>query len=103
MGGGSKEIAVLRRIGLVQNSQKIVECHLKRKRYNHLFTIFETPINNTFANNKDIDKKLYNSVFHQGLHCLLRKKRFSDKNTFLNYNLTPLDLYNGLSLVYCIK
>ena len=101
MGGGSKESAVLTQLGLVQNYQKTVECDLKRKRNNHLFT--GTPLNDTFANNEDQDKKLYNAVFHQGLYCLLRKKRFSDKNTFLNYNLTPLDLYDGLSLVYCIK
>ena len=44
-------------------------------------------------------------AFHQGLHCLLMKKLSSDKNTivFENYNLTPLDMYNGLSQVYCIK
>ena len=24
-------------------------------------------------------------------------------NIFLNYNLKPLDMYNGLSQVYCIK
>ena len=33
------------------------------------------------------------------------KKIFRPKNTifFENYNLTPLDMYNGLSQVYCIK
>ena len=32
------------------------------------------------------------------------KKRSSDKIQFFkNYNLTPLDMYNGLSQVYCIK
>ena len=32
-------------------------------------------------------------------------KIFRQKNTFffLNYNLTPLDMYNGISQVYCIK
>ena len=33
------------------------------------------------------------------------KKMFREKNTlfFYNYNLTPLDMYIGLSQVYCIK
>ena len=31
VGGGSKESAVLPQLGLVQNSQKILECDLKRK------------------------------------------------------------------------
>ena len=33
------------------------------------------------------------------------KKIFRQKHTmfFENYNLTPLDTYNGLSKVYCIK
>ena len=33
------------------------------------------------------------------------KKIFRQNNTifFLNYNLTPLDMYNGLSQVYCIE
>ena len=33
------------------------------------------------------------------------KKIFKQKNTiyFENNNLAPLDMYNGLSLVYCIK
>ena len=33
------------------------------------------------------------------------KKDLQTKNTifFYNYNLTPLDMYNGLSQVYCIK
>ena len=67
-------------LGLVQNSQKTVEYNLKRKRNDHLFS--GNPLNDTFANNEDQDKKVYNSVFHQGLHCLLRNKRVSDKNTF---------------------
>ena len=42
---------------------------------------------------------------HQGLHCLHRQKWSSDnKNAILfeNYNLTPLDMYNGLFQVYCV-
>ena len=67
--------AIFPQLGLVQNSQKTVECDLKRERENnHLFT--GTPLNDTFVNNEDQVKKLYNAVFHQGLHCLLRKKDF---------------------------
>ena len=71
MAGGSKKSVVLPQLGLVQNSQKSVECDLKRKLNNHLFT--RKPLNDTFANNEDQDKKLDNVVFHQGLYCLLRK------------------------------
>ena len=77
---GRKKSVVLPQLGLVQNSQKTVECDLKRKKNNHLFT--GKPLNDRFANNEDQDKKLNNVVFHQDLHCLLRKIRFSDKNTF---------------------
>ena len=46
-------------------------------------------------------------AFHQGLHCLYRLKRSSDKKIqfflIIMYNLPPLDMYNGLSHVYCIK
>ena len=61
----------------------------------------------TFANSEDPD------AFHQGLHMhLIRaytffkaKKIFRQKNTIFTkkYNLTPLDMYNGLSQVYGIK
>ena len=39
---------------------------------------------------------------HQGLHCLLRLKRSSDKKMlfFLIYNPTTLDIYNGPYQVY---
>ena len=33
----------------------------------------------TFTNSEDPDEMLHNAEFHQGLHCLLRRKRFSDK------------------------
>ena len=66
-------------LGLVQNSQKTVECDLKRKRNNHIFVETGNPLNETFANNEDQDKRLYNAVFHQGLHCLLREKRLKKK------------------------
>ena len=41
-----------------------------------------------------------------GLHCLLRHKWSSEKEIqyfFGKNNLWPLDIYNGLSKVYCIK
>ena len=33
----------------------------------------------TFANNKDPDEIPHNGAFDQGLHCLLRQKRSSEK------------------------
>ena len=65
---GRKKSAILHQLGLVH-----VECNLKRKRNNHLFT--GNHLKDTFANNEDQDKKLLDVVFHQGLHCLLRKKK----------------------------
>ena len=60
----------------------------------------------TFINREDPDEMPHNAAFHQGLHCMFRLKRSSDKKNkiFLeNYKRTPLDMYNGLSQVYCIK
>ena len=58
-----------------------------------------------FANSEDPDEMQHNVAFHQCLHCLLRYKGPSDKNTifFKYFNLTPLDMYNGLSQVFSIK
>ena len=33
----------------------------------------------TLANSEDPDEMPHNAAFHQGLHCLLRKKRYSEK------------------------
>ena len=33
----------------------------------------------TFANSEDPDEMLHNAAFHQGLHCLLGQKRYSEK------------------------
>ena len=45
-----------------------------------------------------------------GVYSLLKAYLFREKDLqtkiqyiLLNYNLTPLDMYNGLSFVYCIK
>ena len=62
----------------------------------------------TFTNSEDPDEMLHNVAFHQGFHsvCLLRFKRSSDKKKnlfFLNYNQTSIDVYKGLSQIYCIK
>ena len=59
----------------------------------------------TFTNSEDPDEMPHNAAFHQGFHCLLKLKRSSDKKYifFFNYNLTPLDMYNGLSQIDCIK
>ena len=56
----------------------------------------------TFTNSEDTDEMPHNSAFHQGTVC--QGKKSSDKKTFFfKYNLTPLDMYNGLSQVYFIK
>ena len=51
----------------------------------------------TFANSEDPDK------MQQCLHCLLKVKNIHrQKNTiyFENYNLTLLDMINGLSVLF---
>ena len=47
---------------------------------------------------EDPDEMQHNAALHRGLHCLQRWKSASDNkyNIFENYNLTPLDMYNGL-------
>ena len=52
----------------------------------------------TFVNSEDPDEMQHSAVFHQGLHYLSRYKIFRHKNTvlFKNYNMTLLDMYNGL-------
>ena len=58
----------------------------------------------TFANSEDPDEMQHNAAFHL-VYTVKVKKIFRQKNAifFKNYNLTPLDLHNGLSQVYCIK
>ena len=55
----------------------------------------------TFINSKDPDEMTHYAAFHQGLYCLLGKKDLQTKTntntTFKNYNLTPQDMYSGLS------
>ena len=52
----------------------------------------------TFANSENPDEMQLNAAFHQGLHCCDGKIDLQIKEyVFLNYNLTPLDMYNGLS------
>ena len=62
----------------------------------------------TFTNSEDPDEMQHYVAFHLGLHFLKTfkvKKIFRQKNAifYLNYNLTPLDMYNAISQVYCIK
>ena len=62
----------------------------------------------TFANSEDPDEMQHNAALcciSSGSTLFVRVKMiFRQKKTFfLNYNLTPLDMYNGLSQVYCIK
>ena len=57
----------------------------------------------TFANSEDPDEMQH---FIRVYTVCIRKKDLQNKeysNFEKNYNLTPLDIYNGLSQVYCIK
>ena len=58
-----------------------------------------------FTNSEDQDEMQLNAAFHQGRTVCKGKKIFRQYNTiiFENYNLTPLDMYNGLSQVFFIK
>ena len=49
------------------------------------------PLMCTFTNSEDPDEMPHNAAFHQGLHCLLMKKK-TPKTFSENYNLTPLDM-----------
>ena len=53
-------------------------------------------LTSTLANSEDQDEMLPNTTFLQDLQFVIVKKIFRLK-IFLNYNLTPLDTYNGLS------
>ena len=44
----------------------------------------------TFANSEDPDEMPQNAAFYQGLHCLLRQKRSSEK-----------EKYNQLEVITC--
>ena len=59
----------------------------------------------TFANSEDPDEMQHNAAFHQGLHCFKGINNLQTKEYYIlnNYNLIPLDMYNGLSQVYCFK
>ena len=53
-----------------------------------------------FANSEDPDE---NAAFHHGLLCKGKKDFQTKEYNFFNDNLTTLDIYTGLSQVYCIK
>ena len=50
---------------------------------------------------------LHYGAYHQGLHFLLRQKRYSEKEIQyffceITYNLSALNVYNGLFQAYCL-
>ena len=48
----------------------------------------------TLTNSEDQDEMSHNATFHQGLHCLLRLKRYSETEIqFLYEKYNPLPLY----------
>ena len=53
----------------------------------------------TFANSEDPDEMQHNAAFHQGLHFFKGKNDLQTKEYNFLTNLTPLDMYNGLSKV----
>ena len=57
----------------------------------------------TLANSEDPDEMPHDAAFHQGLRCLLRQKRPSEKEIHFiffggggggNFHQRPLDIYN---------
>ena len=54
----------------------------------------------TFKNSKDPDEKAKYDFYTDKVKKNLRTKKY---NIFENYNPTTLEMYNGLSQVYCIK
>ena len=56
----------------------------------------------TFTNSVDPDEMPH---YTGSPLFVMVKKHLQTKNTIFleNYNLTPLDMYNGLSQVYCIE
>ena len=56
----------------------------------------------TLENSEDPDEMPHHAAFHQGLHCLLRQNRFSEKEIQFYLEITcipvnPLYIYNGPS------
>ena len=54
-------------------------------------------LTDTLASSVDPDEMPHKVTFHQGLHCLQRKKQYSGTEIHLNLKLWPLDMYNELS------
>ena len=64
---------------------------------NHLYS--GNPLTSTSANSEKPDEMQHNDAFHQGSTLLERVKKILRKKKTIfvsNYNLTPLDMYNGL-------
>ena len=51
---------------------------------NHLYT--RDSQMSKLANSNDTDEMSHYSVFHQGLHCLLRQKQSLEKEVHVQYN-----------------
>ena len=50
----------------------------------------------SLANSEDLDEMAQNAAFHQGLHCLLRQNRSSEKE--IQYFMEIITcIYNGAS------
>ena len=65
--------------------------------FNHFYS--ENP--STFDNSEYLYEMQHDAALHQGLHGF--EGKIDLQAMFENCNLTPLDMYNGLSKVYCIR
>ena len=50
--------------------------------------VYEKNLNRYFTNSEYPNEMPHDAAFHQGIHCLLRQKRYSDKNTIYFENIT---------------
>ena len=75
--------------------------------YNHLcLTLYVLVVPECVLAISEVPDEIPNNArFHQGLHCLLRKKIFTERNAIIvgNNNLRPFKLYNGPFQVYCFQ
>ena len=72
MMGCGKLTANCRSTRAIKIGTNILEnCGVRPEKKANLYT--SNPLNDTFTNNEDQDKMPHNVVFHQGLHCLLKK------------------------------
>ena len=60
----------------------------------------ETPLTGTMTNNEDQGEMRHKAAFHHGMYCLIFIQRNIYHQSFRNYNLQHLNIYNGQSCLY---